>query len=202
MPIHDLEVGIYDTTHGIIREEGMGGFARGERNRAMILFNTKLPDSVTKNAIEKYMVRTVTHEVDHIMRMKRFGIPSTLFEAFISEGQAQHFSAEIDPGEHPLYAIALQDPKQIHELLLKARSEFDLEFTEEDFKRNGRYDQWFFGRGTTEIPRWTGYSLGYKIVGEYLKDHPSAKPSTIFDVPSEDFRPYVEKVLAVTGQSI
>ncbi|MBI2611513.1 alpha/beta fold hydrolase [Candidatus Gottesmanbacteria bacterium] len=202
MPIHDLEVGIYDTTRHIIREEGMGGFAWGDHNRAMIFFNTELPDDVIKNAIEKYMVRTVAHEVDHIMRMKEVGLPTTLFKSFILEGLAQHFSEEIEPGDHPLYAVALQDPAQIHNLLLKAQPEFDIDLTEEDYKENGRYDQWFFGRGTTEIPRWTGYTLGYQIVGEYLKDHPGSKPSTVYNVPDEDFRPYIEKVLATTEQSI
>jgi uncharacterized protein YjaZ len=44
-----------------------------------------------------------------------------------------------------------------------------------------------FGRsGENPIPAWTGYSLGWTIVENYLKDHPEAKASSLVFTPAEE----------------
>jgi len=34
---------------------------------------------------------------------------------------------------------------------------------------------------------WTGYKLGYEIVGQYLKKHPDKKASALYDAKAEIF---------------
>ena len=56
-------------------------------------------------------------------------------------------------------------------LLARAREEYD----------DARYDHvaWFFGNDELGIPRWAGYTLGFKLVADYLERNPTATASTL-----------------------
>ena len=43
---------------------------------------------------------------------------------------------------------------------------------------------WFYGAGT--LPRWIGYTLGYAIVGDWLKTVPEADGAALVEVPTAD----------------
>jgi len=46
---------------------------------------------------------------------------------------------------------------------------------------------WFFGRnGTDPIPVWTGYTLGWRIVENYLKIHPQERASSLVLKPTDE----------------
>ncbi len=45
---------------------------------------------------------------------------------------------------------------------------------------------WFFG--STDKPRWLGYSLGCLLVARFLAANPGAKPSTLATAPAAGFR--------------
>ncbi len=48
---------------------------------------------------------------------------------------------------------------------------------------------WFFGSDELGIPRWTGYSLGFKIVRGYLARNPGTKASALATAPPATLRP-------------
>jgi uncharacterized protein YjaZ len=46
---------------------------------------------------------------------------------------------------------------------------------------------WMFGRsGDSPIPAWTGYTLGWTIVENYLKAHPDASASSLVFTSAEE----------------
>ena len=63
----------------------------------------------------------------------------------------------------------------------RAREEYD----------NRRYDHlaWFFGTDESSIPRWTGYSLGFQLLGDYLHRYSAARASALATTPSAALRP-------------
>lgn len=50
------------------------------------------------------------------------------------------------------------------------------------------HDAWFFGSGS-RVPRWTGYTLGYRLVAEYLAAHSGTSAANLVGTPAEAFRP-------------
>lgn len=78
-----------------------------------------------------------------------------------------------------MYAHALTI-EQISVFLEQAR----VEFSNNDPQR---WTEWLFGDKKKGIPRWAGYTLGYYLIGEYLKTHPDQKPSTLYAAPAEEF---------------
>ena len=69
---------------------------------------------------------------------------------------------------------------QFKKLYQKAKKEFD----------NFNYDHkaWFFvGSLKDNIPRWAGYTIGFTMVGNYLKKHLDKKPSNLYLTKIEEF---------------
>ena len=109
--------------------------------------------------------------------MGSVGYGETLFDALITEGLADHFDREVNGGDPPPWSTSLSDAQR--EVWLKrAREEFG----------STSYDHaaWFYGKEGGQ-PKWTGYALGYHLVGEYL-NRAKKKPSELVAAASSDFR--------------
>ena len=50
------------------------------------------------------------------------------------------------------------------------------------------HERWFFGP-TATLPRWTGYTLGYRLVESYQAAHAGATAAQLVDTPAGSFRP-------------
>jgi hypothetical protein len=101
--------------------------------------------------------RQVTHEVHHCLRMGGPGYGRTLGEALVSEGLAGHFTRRLfDNPPEPWECAVTNEVLDVHRPDKKTLSV-------------ARYNhaEWFFGAGDRR-PRWLGYTLGYRIVGEWL----------------------------------
>jgi uncharacterized protein YjaZ len=46
---------------------------------------------------------------------------------------------------------------------------------------------WFFGTG--DIPNWTGFMLGLRIVDEYKTAHPGTSAASLVNVAADVLRP-------------
>lgn len=173
--ISDVDVVIYDNPRGVIRETGVGGYTLD----AHIIFISLDPAfSNFEHTISKELGRMLTHELHHVLRWKNPGYGKTLLEALITEGLADHFDIEINnESPHP-WCHALNN-SQLEEMLKKVQVEFD--------NKNYNHNAWFFGSKEKGIPRWAGYSLGYKLVNDYLQSNPDKKPSTIYALEAEEF---------------
>lgn len=120
----------------------------------------------------------VAHEIHHTVRWRSPGPYGTLLDAFVFEGMADHFAIELLGVEVPPWSMVLS-PDEIDRFLRRAQPELDsLGFD---------FNAWFFG--TRDLPRWTGYSLGFHLIDQYLARHPERSAADLVHEPSETFRP-------------
>lgn len=177
LSLENVDVVIYDNPEGAIPEIGIGGYAPN----AHLVFVSLDPQFPTfQQTIEKELKRMIAHELHHALRWRGPGYGETLFEALITEGLADHFDMEVNNLNTPEpWDIALND-EQLVKVKAKAQKEFD--------NKNYNYNEWFFGSKEKNIPKWAGYTLGFKLVEDYLKENPHKKPSQLYNTRPEDFK--------------
>lgn len=129
-------------------------------------------------ALTQRLPQTLAHELHHVVRWRGPGPYDTLLEALVFEGLADHFALELLGGLPPPWLDAFSED-QTDTYLERARPELDAFFD---------FNAWFFGLGT-DLPRWTGYTLGYRLVSEYLERHPGTSAAQLVNTPAEAFRP-------------
>lgn len=156
---------------------GMGGAAHGPEQISIVV-DPNYP------GLEQLLVERLPpiagHEIHHVVRWRGVGPPQTLLEAMVFEGLADHFSVEHFGTDVPPWANALSEA-QIATLWARALLELDAPSFD--------HPAWFFGLGGTDLPRWTGYTLGYRLVGDYLARHPGTSAAGLVHASAELFRP-------------
>ena len=97
----------------------------------------------------------------------------------VSEALADQFAFELIGEPSPPWVVALSEG-EIDLWTEMAASEFD----------STTYDHpaWFFG-STSEIPNWTGYSVGSQLVGDYLETYPGSTAASLVNISADEFRP-------------
>ena len=175
MLISNIDVVIYDNPEGVIPEVGVGGYAP---NSHLVFISLDPQFSDFQHTITKELKRTLSHEINHAIRWRDPGYGKTLLEALVTEGLADHFDVEVNHEDPEPWCIALS-VEQIEVLLDKAKKEFS--------NKNYDHNAWFFGSTEKGIPRWTGYSLGFKLVRDYLQKNPDRKASTLYNAKAEEF---------------
>lgn len=174
--ISDVDVVIYDNPHGAIPETGVGGYAP-DGHTIFISLDPNFPKF--EETIIKELGRTITHEFHHALRWEGPGYGKTLFEALITEGLADHFDIEVSNAQPHMWDTALSK-EYIQKYLELAKEEFN----NEDYK----HSDWFFGSKARDIPKWTGYALGFYLVGEYLRKNPKEKASSLYSKKATDLK--------------
>lgn len=176
MPIDDLYIQVRDAAENAIPEIGMGGY-NPDAERIIISLDPSFPDFGA--ALDAEFGFQLAHEVHHARRRRAAGYGSTLLQATVSEGLADHFAMEVTGKPAPLWSVALQG-EDLESVLQQAASEWD----------NPSYEHaaWFYGT-TQEIPRWAGYSMGYELVRRYKAANPGAFASGLYGTPASEFAP-------------
>lgn len=151
LPLADFKIRFTVDEQQTIPEFGIGGFCGNAHQIEIALSPGRLRDW------EKHLPRTIAHEWHHLARWKGPGYGSTLAEAIISEGLAQHFEVECFSGPPPFYSIVLREPERTNIV-----SKFNSEASSSAYD----HDRWFFGRG--EFPFLAGYDLSFTVIAEYL----------------------------------
>ena len=125
--------------------------------------------------------RLLTHEVHHCMRYDALGYGETLGEALVSEGLADQFDCEAHTKPGQPWTDALTRAQWPDVL---ARMEPNLSTNIYSFTDHAA---WFYGRlGDKPIPRWSGYSVGFHLVGAYLAANPQTRASRMAGTPVEE----------------
>jgi len=162
MDVENLKTRINVSLSNVIPEIGIGGFNPNEQEITISIDPnfTNLEQSIS---IE--LAPMIAHEMHHAKRRRTIGYGSTLLEASVSEGLADCFAMEIKGIDPPIWSVALTGS--------------DLESwieTARDNWRDSPYDhgKWFFGT-TSDIPRWTGYSIGFRLVKDYINENSTKK---------------------------
>ncbi len=170
------EVVVEHNPEKYIPELGIGGQYTKAENRINIYLD--LTNSHLKENLEQEISRTFVHEYMHALREQYVSWENgTLLDALIAEGLTQSFEIEVLPTLKPaLYATAFTE-EELRELWNKAKPVL---------QEKNIIDDWFFGGNG--IKKWTGYSLGYKLVQDKIKES-GLKASQLYKLPSTDFLP-------------
>lgn len=183
IPANDLTIYIVlcDTTNvgNIIPFMGIGGHPMGTDAVRMYI----QPENPNFKA--KYVAWGLPHEIHHVIRMRKPGWHWSLLECIVMEGLADHFLVEVTGSEAGPWTRALSE-EDIENFLIKFRSHMHTTTESWDEFEANHLTPWLFGRsGSDSIPSFTGYSLGWRIVENYINAHPEASGSSLLYVSSE-----------------
>ena len=170
-----LDIVVRSLRNLVIPEIGHVGFAPG----IGVLMLTIDPDNPNlADNMGEPLERMMAHELHHAMRWETVGYGTTLGEALISEGLAGRFAQELYGGDGELWerAVSREDLGEFAELA-KARA------NDTDYN----HAAWFYGSG--DLPRWVGYTLGWEVVGDFLRRHPGSTASGLADTPADKILP-------------
>jgi hypothetical protein len=126
------------------------------------------------------LLRTLVHELHHVCRVRMPNFQLTLLECMVNEGFADHFMLEVLNCEITPFSSALTD-EQIQQNIIWVKPFTRIKFESWTQEFNDKYFvPWMFGRtGDDPIPHWTGYSIGWRIVENYIRAHPEARASSL-----------------------
>jgi uncharacterized protein YjaZ len=173
--IPDADIVFYDNPNNAIPHLGIDAFTNNI-NLVLVPLNPKFKNF--DKTISEEMLRIFAHELHHCARMKAVGYGETLFEVMVSEGLADHFELEVTNKKPQTWDTALT-AKQFSVLKKRAKKEYN--------NKNYNHNDWFFGSNDRKIPKWAGYTIGFNLVSEYLKNNPDKKPSELFAAKAEEF---------------
>ena len=174
----DWDIDVIITNHmtfELIPEDGVGG-------------RTYWSDLITLCVDEKKMSKSkltevLVHELCHAARWgKNDEWMNSLFDGIINEGIATYFEAEFaktrTEKQFFIETILAREDEINEKILEKLRDQLNLE----------KYDyETIFFNGSENLPRWSGYSLGYYLVKKYLKKT-KKEIEDVFSDKYEDFR--------------
>ncbi len=112
---------------------------------------------------------TTAHELHHAVghrRTRQHYEEHTLLDFIVGEGRADSFVNILYPGEIPPWSLALSASEESTAWAQMADS---LDSTDETV-----IGEFLFGSAEKGIPRWSGYTIGFRIVQSYLNNHPDA----------------------------
>ena len=175
LPLLDTDV-IVRAGNAVIPEKGHLGYAP-EKGVVHITIDPENPSLRTNSAYS--LERMLAHELHHCARWDGPGYGKTLGEALVSEGLAGHFAQQAFGGE----------PEPWEQLPASTLLPY-FSMAHADWQ-SAEYDHaaWFFG--SSDLPRWLGYSLGYRLVGQHLAVYGDARASRLVHADAEDFRAYL-----------
>lgn len=125
----------------------------------------------------RFVPLTFAHELHHAARiLEGPGYGSTLQEALVTEGLADSFSLQVFSASPPPPWVRALDRDSTCSLWNKVQREFD--------RPSYDHGRWFLG--DEQIPRWAGYTLGYRLVQTYLDDHPDTTPAGLVETPAAE----------------
>lgn len=159
----DINVICISDASMVIPEIGTGGYTPS-RHLTYLYID---PES---NIDENEIYNTLCHELHHAKRYDDIGYGKTLLDSMIFEGLAVAFEEEIS-GKGAFMPSQLLVRKDTSVLLRKIRHKLD----HEDFE----HFRWFIYDNPEELPRWTGYEVGYYLIRQYLQLHPNKKASEL-----------------------
>lgn len=156
---------IVQSSEYVVLETGMAGYSP---SKDKVFISIDFENKNLRKNFDVEFLATLGHELHHCLRHATCGYGTTLDEALVSEGLACHFETELRNGAIPVYASSLKNDEWC-QWLEKMRVEFS--------KENYNHAAWFFGSSEMNIPRFAGYTVGFRLVDDYvsLKKKPASK---------------------------
>lgn len=137
--------------------------------------NIYIHPSYSKNELRE----TIAHEYNHAVWYRYHGgHQQTLFESMIVEGLAEHFREQVVGGKIAPWSRALNE-NQCSQTFDSLRANLD----DRDL-----YEQVFFG--SEEYKKWTGYSIGYWLVSQYINTQKKIDWNKLMKMDETDWKKY------------
>ena len=169
----NIDILFTDAFYGIIPEENFGAYTHSSD---FIKFTVK-----SNSILETYdILNQLMHELAHAVRWQSNNEYSdTLLKTLIFEGIATAFSIEAQeklnvPGDFFIKTIRNTSEKKI----LESLSAISGELSDSHFNDNRIFA---YTPDSSDLPRWTGYKIGYYLVCRYL-ELTNQKASGIIDI--------------------
>jgi uncharacterized protein YjaZ len=175
LPVGTVQFLVYADAARSVPGWGMGGFTLGPSTIEIVIDPAY---GGLEHALTQRLPAVAAHELHHAVRLGGLGPYRTLLEGLVFEGLADHFAIELLGTPPPPWCMAFPEG-EVETYLGRARPELDSAFD---------FGAWFFGIGT-DLPRWTGYTLGFHVVGDYLSSHPGTSAAGLVHTPAAVFRP-------------
>ncbi len=176
LPVSGVTITVTPDAAGAISGWGVGGFTPNA-STVQVSIDPAFPNLA--GLLPDRLPPLAAHELHHAVRWRGPGYGRTLLEALVSEGLADHFAIELLASPPPPWVEALP-MDQTSRYLALARPEFD--------SAAYNHGRWFFGEDPG-LPRWTGYTLGYRLVETYQARHAGATAAQLVNTPANEFRP-------------
>ncbi|MBB3965833.1 DUF2268 domain-containing putative Zn-dependent protease [Rhizobium metallidurans] len=162
---HAIDVVVHYLPDETIPELGFGGscFRRG---LVTINLDPGAPGFEDRLA-QGVFGRTLAHELHHAMRWDACGYGFSLGEALVSEGLADIFSETVTGVSAPPWASA------------SINGSWPALLNQAEHNQDYDHAAWFYGTG--ELPRWAGYTIGYRLVRLYGQANPEAAATGMVD---------------------
>lgn len=171
LPLHELTISIKNDSKKVIPGHAHAGWTYSAKD-VQITVNPSFSDKEYLLHVE--FPRSVSHELHHAVRDKVLPNEKRSLEAeLMAEGLATVFETEVWGGIPSDWAKPLSK-EQMQSLLEKVIIE-----SEDLHYDHGR---WFFG--TSDLPRWAGYSIGVFLIKEYIRLHPEETAATLVATPA------------------
>lgn len=173
LPVRPLDILVQRLPGAVIPETG----TTGQAMHGSLFSLTIDPDNpnFARALRDGDLRRTVAHEAHHCMRMSGPGYGWTLGEALVSEGLAGQFVSHLFGSPPEPWERAVTDEVLAANLPDNAT-----------LVGNGHdHRAWFYGFGG-RYPRWLGYTLGYRIVGDWLEATADLSGDAWVNVPAHE----------------
>jgi Predicted Zn-dependent protease (DUF2268) len=155
---------------GVIHEIGIGGSSDPSTGDVTIAVDPASQNFAT--TLRVWLPALLAHELDHAKRTDSGpGGGHTLLDAMVFEGVADAFSIQAFPQTPPIPQDDALSRSEEKAAWRRARGRLN------DLLDMAEYRNWFFGTG--QLPRWTGYTLGFRIVSSFLARHPGETAASI-----------------------
>lgn len=132
------------------------------------------------------LIRTLVHEMHHLIRWDGPGYGKSLGEALVSEGLAGHFVLQVLRGKpDPWDSITPSAGLARRAMAEWSRLHYD-------------HAEWFFGKG--KVRKWTGYGLGHRLVAEHLAQNDGADAVSLALTRADVFREAMRRLSKTDGE--
>lgn len=150
--LNEVDVVCIADKYRVIPETGMSGFTP---NRHLVYLYV----DAAKTLDEDELYATLCHEFAHVKRYEASGYGETLLDSIIFEGLAVAFEEEMPSGQGTFFVNYMKSNNNAP-LSEKIKKHFgDRQFS---------HFHWFIEE-SDELPRWTGYRVGYYLVTQYME---------------------------------
>lgn len=151
-----INISLIPFKSGYAPKSGIGGFSFSPY-RLELLLDSERED--LGQIIRSELPAVLGHEMHHCVRAKHNSNPATLGEFITIEGLATHFEIQMNGGVQPSLFKKFPAKVDWRDLLEEALPSLNT--------KAFSFNDWFLGGNAEQIPKYTGYMIGFLAVSYY-----------------------------------